>query len=443
MFLTKSDSLIIGNIARILGFIMDAIFNFLSKITGGHPNSGVAIIIMTFIIYMLMTPLTYRQQKFSKLQSKMMPEIQKIQARYKGRKDQDSMMAMNEETKAVYAKYGVSPTGSCIQLIVQMPILFALYRVINNIPAYVTQVHAVFDTLIEGLLTKVGIEESTNILSGLSSYSMYSRQFTNENFAGNVNNYAGNTFIDVLNRASSADWNIVANADAIVKNGLTEVVKTTQQSLLHFNKFLGLNIGDSPMFSIRNSGGSFVVIIMAVLIPLLAALTQYLSFKMMPQPDSPNTGNSTADTMANQMKMMNTTMPLMSAVFCFTLPAGLGLYWIAGAVIRTIQQMFINRHIDKIDFDEIVAKNIEKNKNKVKKSPVNKETGARAVSEKKFVEYSSMSTKNVGKGGKSTEVSESTNKVLEENAKRSYKAGSLSSKANMVNRYNNRSNSGK
>ena len=441
MFLTKSDSLIIGNIAKILGFIMDAIFNFLDKITGGHPNSGVAIIIMTFIIYMLMTPLTYRQQKFSKLQAKMMPEIQKIQARYKGRKDQDSMMAMNEETKEIYAKYGVSPTGSCVQLIIQMPILFALYRVLNNIPAYVTKVHAVFDELIDGLLNKVGIAESSRIMETLSSYSMYSKQFANENFAENINNYAGNTFIDVLNRASTADWNTVANSEAIVKNSLTGVVESTQQALLSFNKFLGLNIGDSPLFSIRNNGGSIGVIIMAILIPLLAALTQYLSVKMMPQAEnSGNSGNSTADTMANQMKMMNTTMPLMSAVFCFTLPAGLGLYWIAGAVIRTIQQMVINRHIDKMNIDEILAQNAEKAKSRPKKTPVNKETGARAVSEKKFVEYSTMNTKKIGKSALKAEETDDLNRILDEKGRQTYKKGSLSDKVNMVNRYNNRSN---
>ena len=437
MYLTKSDSLIIGNVAKILGYIMDAIFRFLSNITGGHPNIGVAIIIMTFIIYMLMMPLTYRQQKFSKLQSKMMPEIQKIQAKYKNRKDQQSMMMMNEETKEVYAKYGVSPTGSCVQLIIQMPILFALYRVIYNIPAYVTQVHDVFNGLIDGLVNKIGIAQSSGIMETLSSYRQFSRQFENANFAENIGNYAGNTFIDVLNRATSADWELLKSNSLIVQNGLVDVAQKTHEELNAFNNFLGLNIGDSPMFSLRNSGGSIVVIIMAILIPVLAALTQYINFQLMPQQPNSSTGNDTADSLTNSMKTMNTTMPILSAVMCFTLPAGLGLYWIAGAVIRSIQQIFVNRHIDKLDFDEIIAQNMEKAKAKAGKQ-ARKEHGMDDVSERKFHEYSSMSTKNVGKKKTAAENAERDRKI-EENSKKKYKEGSLASKANMVSQYNNKS----
>ena len=128
ILLTQDSGKILGPISKLLGVLMNGIFLLLDAI--GIPNTGLSIILFTFVIYLLMTPLTIKQQKFSKLQSKMNPEIQAIQAKYKNKKDNDSMMAMNMETKAVYAKYGVSPSGSCVQLIIQMPILFALYRVI-------------------------------------------------------------------------------------------------------------------------------------------------------------------------------------------------------------------------------------------------------------------------------------------------------------------------
>ena len=126
VILTQNDGVILGPIAKLLGIIMNGIFIMLDKI--GIPNIGLAIILFTIVIYLILMPLTIRQQKFSKLSAKMNPEIQAIQAKYKGKKDNESMMRMNEETKAVYAKYGTSPTGSCLQLIIQMPILFALYR---------------------------------------------------------------------------------------------------------------------------------------------------------------------------------------------------------------------------------------------------------------------------------------------------------------------------
>ena len=149
MFLTKSTTFIIGPVAELIGFIMNGIFYVLGKI--GLPNIGLAIIIMTILIYMAMLPLTVRQQKFAKLQRKMQPEIKKIQNKYQGRKDEASMAAQQEEIKQVYEKYGVSATGSCVQLLIQMPILFALYRVFYNIPAYLPLVKEAFFPLVDNL----------------------------------------------------------------------------------------------------------------------------------------------------------------------------------------------------------------------------------------------------------------------------------------------------
>lgn len=137
--LTKTSTFIIGPVATLLGYIMNAIFWVQSQI--GIESIGLCIILFTIVIYMLLLPLTIKQQKFSRLQSKMNPELQAIQKKYKGKnQDQAAMMKMNEETQAVYQKYGVNPMGSCLQMVIQMPILFALYRVIWNIPAYVTSV---------------------------------------------------------------------------------------------------------------------------------------------------------------------------------------------------------------------------------------------------------------------------------------------------------------
>ena len=144
MLLTKQGG-ILYPFATLLGWIMNGIFWVIDKI--GIPNIGLSIVLFTIVMNVLMLPLTYKQQKFSKLNSKMNPELQVIQEKYKGRTDQESMMAMQEETKAVYAKYGVSPTGSCLQLLIQIPILFSLYQVIYRIPAYVSKVGDVFMVL--------------------------------------------------------------------------------------------------------------------------------------------------------------------------------------------------------------------------------------------------------------------------------------------------------
>ena len=140
--LTQSTTFIIGPVAKLLGYIMNWLFLGLDAI--GIPNIGLAIIIFTFVTKLLMMPLTVKQMKFTKLSTVMQPELQAIQKKYKNTKDQNEMLKMQEETKAVYAKYGTSPTGGCAQLLIQFPILLALYRIIQNIPAYVPKIAAFF-----------------------------------------------------------------------------------------------------------------------------------------------------------------------------------------------------------------------------------------------------------------------------------------------------------
>ena len=150
ILLTQNTTPIIGQVAWLLGKIMNGIFYVIDFI--GIPNIGLAIILFTIVVNLLMMPLNIKQQKFSKLQAKMSPEIQAIEAKYKGRSDQESLMAKNQEIQMVYAKYGVSASGSCVQLLIQMPILFALYRVIQSMPAYVTKIGETFRVLADKII---------------------------------------------------------------------------------------------------------------------------------------------------------------------------------------------------------------------------------------------------------------------------------------------------
>ncbi|SDB65612.1 YidC/Oxa1 family membrane protein insertase [Butyrivibrio sp. INlla16] len=352
--LTQYQGKIVGPIAWVLGHIMNWIFIVLDKI--GIPSTGLAIILFTIIMYLFLMPLTYKQQKFSKLQARMNPELQAIQAKYKGKKDNDSMLAQQEEIKALYAKYGVSQTGSCVQLLIQLPIMVALYRVIYSMPAYVGQIKDSFYPLVEQLRNTAG---ASDFLQTLSSASQYSKQFKADAFLSGDVSHIENTFIDVLYKASSADW-----ASLTEKFGnLSDSITSTHTLLNKYNSFLGLNIGDSPTFMVQNAwhNKSFGLFIVALIIPVLSCLTQWISIKLMPQPaQQSNDPNDQAAQMANSMKTMNMMMPLMSLFFTFSFPAGLGIYWIAGAVVRTIQQIFINKHIDKMDIDAEIAKNTEK-----------------------------------------------------------------------------------
>lgn len=420
ILLTQNSTFIIGQVAVLLGYLMEGIFYVIDKI--GIPNVGLAIILFTIVIYTLMTPLTIKQQKFSKLSAKMNPEIQEIQKKYKNKKDNDSMMAMNQETQAVYAKYGVSPTGSCVQLLIQMPILFALYRVIYSMPAYVGQIKAAFFPLVDKLIAQAG---SSEFIQGFKNSNMFSKQFTNELFTGGNTAYVQNTFVDCLNKASSSEWQSIADKFP----NLSADVSTTLEKLDRYNNFLGMNIANSPSFIMKEAveTGAYIMVIAALAIPVLAALTQWLNVKLMPQPSAGNSENG-QDTMASSMKTMNMMMPIMSAVFCFTLPAGMGIYWVAGAVVRSFQQVLINRHIDKIDMNELLKKNKEKYEKKLEKKGVY----GTAINN-----YASMNTKKVNGpvSSLSQEEKEAAIKKAAEYSKNA-KPGSIASRANLVKEYN-------
>lgn len=434
LLLTQNSSFIIGPVSKILGYVMEGIFWVLDKI--GIPNIGIAIIIFTIVIYLILLPLTYKQQKFSKLSAKMNPEIQAIQAKYRNRKDPESMQAMNEETQAVYAKYGVNPMGSCLQLLIQMPILFALYRVIYAIPAYVTKVKEAYVPLVTQLVSQAG---SNEFIQTLSSAVGFKKQFKNDLFINGDPTYVENTFIDVLNRASKADWDLLTETYP----QLDTTIQSTLDVLDRYNNFLFINISYSPWETIKmewvSDERSYLVIICALMIPLMAALTQWIGFKLMPNAAATNNG-SEDNPMMSSMKTMNNLMPIMSAVFCFSLPAGMGLYWIAGAVIRAIQQIAINKYIDHLDMDALIEKNNAKYKEKMaKRGALIQGINEKANNNTKKInaQYRPVST---AQPKTQEEIDAQVKKSTEYYSKNAAKPGSIASKANMVKQYNEKNN---
>lgn len=402
---TQNSGFLLGPIAKLLGWIMNTIFNLMDNLFGVQ-NVGLSIILFTVVVYMCMLPLTYKQQKFSKMSAKMNPELKAVQKKYAGKQDQASMMAMNDETKAVYAKYGVSPSGSCLQLLIQMPILFALYRVIYSIPAYIGSVKEAFMPLVNKLLTMDGaVEYMTEIGTGLG-------------ISKKLDFTAANTFVDVLNKFQSSNW-----ADLSAKYPeLSDLILSTQTEIDQMNTFLGINIAYSPSNLLKT--GSVLLMIGAIAIPALAALTQFLNTKLMPQAAASEDGD---DAMAQSMKQMNLMMPLMSAVFCFTLPSGLGIYWIASALVRSVQQFILNKHFDKIDLDELIQKNLEKlNEKRAKQGLPPQRLNEKAIREAQVRPVDAE--KAAAKRAATQESIKKATAYYNENAK----PGSLASKANMV-----------
>ena len=415
IFLTRQGGPL-GLIADLLGYIMDGIFYIMN--TFGVVNIGVCIIIFTIVTRILMMPLSYKQAKSRKIIAVIQPQISLIQQKYKGKEnDQQAMMMQNAEIKAVYERYGTSMTGGCLQLAIQLPIIFALYRVILNIPAYVSAVRVYFDQIVTAIGGATAIEKVNEFAH---SSETFTKLLSSARIGENIT--TTNHIIDFLYYLNPSQWNQFV--DYIGNNGISQaVIDSTivpnMNTIIDMNSFLGINLAASP----SSYGFSDI---RCWIIPVLAGLAQYLASKI--------TMKSTAATgdknSAQMMSTMNIMMPLISVWFCFSMSSGVGIYWIASSVIMGLTQYLLNSHMNRVNVDDLIAKNLEKaNKKRAKKGlpPINEKSQEDQLKK--------MQLKMQREEEKRAKQLEDTKSRIDD-ANSYYKTGSIAERARMVQQYN-------
>lgn len=418
MFLTASNGRFLGPIAKGLGYLMNLIYIFQSEVL--HINNvALTIVLFTIFVYICLYPLTYRQQKFSVLSQKMNPEIKAIQKKYKGKTDQNSRMAMQEETQSVYDKYGVSPVGSCIQAAIQMPILFALYRVFFNIPGYIFSIKGIFSNLVDGI---VKTDNYPHILDNL--YKINKISGLKVNFTGKGNLVEKNYIIDFLYKLSDKGWENLSSNKFFPD--LSSTIEKTRQNLHSVNYLFGINISDTPwnLIKISIKNHAFLMVLLVFLLPIFSYLSQVWNMRVSQVTNAANAD----DPMMKQMKMMNVLMPFMSFIFAFSLPVGLVIYWIMGAVVRTLQMYYLNNKFKNIDLDAIIEKNKEKAAKKKEK---------RGIRRAQIYNAANINTKKT-MSSKANINNKDNSKNSFEYKETNFKKGSLASKANIVNEFNHK-----
>ena len=425
---------VLGPIADILGWIMDLLFRFTSVF--GIENIALCIILFTLVIKLLMLPLTIKQQKSSKLMAVMQPEINAIQKKYKGKEqDQKAMMMQQAEMKAVYEKYGTSMTGGCLPMLIQLPILFALYRVIYNIPAYVQSVRGYYEIVV----AKLQSSDAAFATSQLFETFKTAHTMQNQDLAA-----SSDKVIDLLYKLTGQEWNSLMDAFPAVGEAVAEGGAHVVSAIEHMQTFLGLNIAYTPAQIITNffgkvEGFTMVMVVMAVALPVLSGASQWFSTKLITTVN-PSTSADSENSTAAMMKSMNVTMPLISVFFCFTLPVGVGIYWVAQSVFTIIQQLGINKYLNSVDIDDMVQKNVEKlNQKRAKKGlPPTRVGNVDEMMQKLQEKETKEEEKKLEKIAK--------NKILVEESTQYYNAdakpGSLASKAGMVAKYNEKHEKG-
>jgi len=257
-----------------LGYLFRGIYTFVG-------NYGWTIVLFTIIIKLILVPLNIKQQKSMKKTQALQPRLLKLQEKYAQDKEK-----LSQETMKLYQEAGVNPMGGCLPMLLQFPIIIALYNIIRKPMSYIM------------MLSKETIATIGERLTGSA------------------------TVTDQIGLAKSMDASFDKISDLVEKS-----------SLINFDLF-GFDLSVTPTISFITEHIEYI------LIPLLAGGTTYLVSAVTSKISGNNNQNNSA---AGNMKMMNIMFPLMTAWFAVTLPAGLGLYWTISNLFQIAQMFVLNK----------------------------------------------------------------------------------------------------
>ena len=271
-------------IANPLGQILYFIYDTLA-----FKSYGIAIIIFTIFVKVLLLPLMIKQYNNMAKMQELGPKLKEIQTKYKNDKEK-----LQQESLKLYQENNYNPMGGCLPLLIQMPILLALWQVIQKPLRYMLGI-------------SIGdIDKLANALN-LSNSNVYVQ-------------------IEIIGKFFKGESSGVEN---ILSGDMINTITTLSSS---FSNFLGFNLGSVP----KDFSSNYLLL----LIPFLAAGTTYISSKLSMAYSTQTTENP----MQNSMLFIG---PLMTLFFSFSFPAGMGLYWIVGGIFQIFQQLFINKLIAK------------------------------------------------------------------------------------------------
>ncbi len=335
----------LGPFAWVFGQVFNLLYELLNLFS--IENVAITVVLFTIVTKLLMTPLTIKQQKFSKMQNIISPELTAIQEKYKGKKDEKSMRLMQMEQQAIYEKYGTSPTAGCLPMLIMFPIMFALYRVIYALPAYVPDIYDLYNAIAEGIKNQDYFTYMSELASTLG--------VATKNFAEMSEGVLTNDhLVDIMTKFGTDQWTALAEKFPSV----ADVINTNVEQINAIHSIWGFNILNSPQY--YGFG-------LALLIPVLAIVTQLFQSKLSLANTKNNKKQGEENAMMQSMNSMMYIMPFMSGFMCWMFPICVGIYWVASTVVTIIYQFFINRHIDKMDMNEMIQKNIEKQNKKREK----------------------------------------------------------------------------
>lgn len=358
-----------------LGSIIAYPFRWIDSIS---PNYVVTLIIFAVFMKLLLFPFGIKQQKNSIKQAKLRPYENVIRKKYQGRTDKVSQQKMNEEIMQLYQDENFNPMSGCLPMLLQLPILFALYQVIIKPATFLLRFP-------KELLTELG--EVAKLVDDAAVTEIIQ--------INKLLNLPQDLGADVVTRVQE-----LLGKSVTVKNELTTVGEAFSSLQSDFT-VAGINLMDTPTFALN----------LLILVPILVFVFSWGSMKLTRKfTYQPQTGADNAT--AASMKMMDITMPLMSTFICFQVPAGIGIYWIIQNVLGVAQQYALYKMFPIPEITEEELREAEK-RLKGRSKREEKEKRRAAIAEAAAVE-SAPAKKH---GGNGRPVNKQTCPVLTEAAK--------------------------
>ena len=416
-----------GPVTKLLGLLFNAIYTLFNGM--GIESIALSIVVFTVIIRLLLFPFNLKTTRSSKIQQFLRPEFNKITKKYKGKKDQESMLAQQQETRELQEKYGIKMTQGCITSLIQFPVFIGLYNVIQNIPAYVPKVKALYEPIAQAIMkTDNGYKLMSDFIDGNKIPRLTTKlvEFaTSTDAASGKGLESLNSVIDVLYRCNESLLDKVASAFSSNPEVANLIAQNSDQ-INRVNHFIfGINLSEAPGLKLTP----------ALIIPIASFICQLLSMIVMPMNE---TGDPQQDAQMKSMRRSMYFMPVMSFIITVSAPAGLGIYWAVSAFVGFLITVFTNLYYDHIDMEKLV----EKQKAKAAKEIAKRKASGKKTLGQRMTEAAMGQTSD--ESSSSTSKNKSLNKYGNMNLKNydssveneAPKKGSLADKANAVKRFN-------
>lgn len=352
-----------GIINNFFGMILNLIFEGIALLTP-VATLGLTIIVFTAVTRLLLTPLQIKQMRTTRAMSKIQPELTRIQKKYANKKDQQSQMAYSQELQGIYKKYKISPLAGCLPLLIQLPLIYALYNVLRQPSRYIARLGEIY-TQLAAVLTE-NVANVQTVINQVVEKVPLSPTATME--LKKLGDAAG--LSNQLSHFTTDQWSALQE---LISPQVYDLLENLLEVKHGFEYFL-VSLVDSPAQLVAH--GQYL----AILIPIAAGASTFIFSKITMAASKPApSANGEANPADSMMKVMNIMMPIMMGWFSYTVPNGLALYWISGNIIMMIQQIWVNKIVDKqqLALEEQLRKDREaalasegvKKKKKKKKKP--------------------------------------------------------------------------